>query len=97
MACFSHSCSDIQKEETTLRKTDSLDRLVSLTPAKASLSSRGGSCGCSSLDGSIGQDTTGEFLLGLGKAGPRPSVIRMDLKKIGKKKGIKAVTRLWRL
>lgn len=53
--------------------------LISLVPAKGSLGSGGGSTGCSGLDSSVGQDSVGELLLGLGEAGTCPSVLRVDL------------------
>lgn len=52
--------------------------LISLAPAKGSLGSRGGGAGCSRLHGSVGQDSAGELLLGLGEAGTCPSVLRVD-------------------
>lgn len=55
--------------------------LISLVPAKGSLSSRGGNAGCSSLDVSVSQDSLGELLLGFSEAGPCPSVLRVDLGK----------------
>lgn len=67
------------REETGLRHSGCGKQLISLAPAKGSLGSGGGSTGCSGLDSSVGQDSVGELLLGLGEAGTCSSVLRVDL------------------
>ena len=68
---------------------DVKSNLIPLVPAEGSLCSGGGSTGGSSLHSGVGNDSVGELLLGLGEAGPGPSVLRVDLvyRKIGTDKG----------
>lgn len=54
---------------------DVKSNLIPLVPAEGSLCSGGGS----SLHSGVGNDSVGELLLGLGEAGPGPSVLRVDL------------------
>lgn len=56
------------------------DCLISPTPAKHPLSSRGGGICSDGLDGSVGHDFLGELLLGLGEAGTGPPVLRVHLR-----------------
>lgn len=71
------------REETSLQHKGCGTSLIPLAHAKGSLGSGGGSgggsAGCSRLDSSVGHDSGGELVLGLGEAGTCPSVFPVDL------------------